>query len=515
MIVLKHNGDRAISVIDRNTFKTVPVKAVVLSEILIELAHKFTGRTLVWVHQDVNDLVNFDFLRSLKTTNNLLSFAVAHPYILSEEMGFIDQSVFLNVNQEVTYPTYLMSADVGCIAANALQHFASNIPAHINFDLFLTLLAKLGMPNGLLCYSEPHLLQSKSSDFKMRFSKNQKLTYSFIAATKSRAWLLLYEFQRLIYTRSISPFYFFKALVQKKIDTSQIHNLPKTEFKESFISTVLSIDVVIPTMGRKVILYQTLRDLAAQSIVPKTVLIVEQNPDSGIFSELYYLHTERWPFEIKHTFTHKTGACNARNLALNQVTSEWVFLADDDLRIPSDFLENTLKFISSNKTKAFTVSCLQEGEEEQVQSVIQWEAFGSGCSLVKTSVLNNIRFDLAFEYGFGEDADLGMQLRNSGVDILYSPFLKLIHLKAPSGGFRTELKKPWKNQKNEPKPSPTVLAFFLKHKSEFQILGYKTLLFLKFYKNQSVKNPFSYLRQMQKRWSHSKYWAQKLLSEKQ
>ena len=515
MIVLKHNGDRAISVIDRNTFKTVPVKAVVLSEILIELAHKFTGRTLVWVHQDVNDLVNFDFLRSLKTTNNLLSFAVAHPYILSEEMGFIDQSVFLNVNQEVTYPTYLMSADVGCIAANALQHFASNIPAHINFDLFLTLLAKLGMPNGLFCYSEPHLLQSKSSDFKMRFSKNQKLTYSFIAATKSRAWLLLYEFQRLIYTRSISPFYFFKALVQKKIDTSQIHNLPKTEFKESFISTVLSIDVVIPTMGRKVILYQTLRDLAAQSIVPKTVLIVEQNPDSGIFSELYYLHTERWPFEIKHTFTHKTGACNARNLALNQVTSEWVFLADDDLRIPSDFLENTLKFISSNKTKAFTVSCLQEGEEEQVQSVIQWEAFGSGCSLVKTSVLNNIRFDLAFEYGFGEDADLGMQLRNSGVDILYSPFLKLIHLKAPSGGFRTELKKPWKNQKNEPKPSPTVLAFFLKHKSEFQILGYKTLLFLKFYKNQSVKNPFSYLRQMQKRWSHSKYWAQKLLSEKQ
>ena len=108
-----------------------------------------------------------------------------------------------------------------------------------------------------------------------------------------------------------------------------------------------------------------------------------------------------------------------------------------------------------------------------------------------------------------------MQLRNSGVDVLYNPFLKLIHLKAPSGGFRTQLKKPWEYEEIQPKPVPTVLAFFLKHKRESQILGYKTLLFFKFYKNQSVRNPFSYLRQMQKRWSLSKYWAQKLLSEKQ
>lgn len=515
MIVLIHNGQKAISVTDRNTWKAIAVNARILSEILIELAQKFSGRKLIWVHQEISELVDFNFIRSQKNAHTLLSFAVAHPYILNEELGFVDQSVFLTVNQAVCYPTYLMSADVGCITSNTLLHFASHIPAYSDFNLFLAVLAKLGMPKGLLCYSEPRLIQSKGNNVELRFSKNQKFTYSFIAATKSKAWLLLYEFQRLIYTKSISPFYLLNALGQKQIDTSSIQYLPKTEVKESFNFTIQSIDVVIPTIGRKAVLYQTLRDLAAQSVTPKTVLLVEQNPDLGTFSELDYLQTENWPFEIKHTFTHKTGVCNARNLALGQITSEWVFLADDDLRISSDFLETALQFIEQTKPEAFTVSCLQKDEQEHVKSVIQWEAFGSGCSFVKASVIKDIRFDTAFEYGFGEDADFGMQLRNSGADVLYNPFLKLIHLKAPSGGFRTQLKKPWEYEEIQPKPVPTVLAFFLKHKRESQILGYKTLLFFKFYKNQSVRNPFSYLRQMQKRWSLSKYWAQKLLSEKQ
>ena len=121
---------------------------------------------------------------------------------------------------------------------------------------------------------------------------------------------------------------------------------------------------------------------------------------------------------------------------------------------------------------------------------------------------------MALENGFGEDGDFGMQLRKSGVDILYTPFLTLLHLKAPVGGFRKPVDKPWHSENPSPKPAPTVLASILKHATPSQIKGYKTLLFLKFYRLQQIKNPFFYFRQMQKRWKISLFWAQKLLNTK-
>ena len=512
MIVLLHNGKKVISITDRESWKPVSFKSETLSAVLYELAGKFKNRTLVWVDQDVVEKADFDFIRIHKAPNTLLSYAVENNYLLHEHFGLIDQSVFFKINRAVCFSTYLMSADLGCIHSDTLGHFKNTIPAYSDFNLFLTVLAKSGMPKGLLCYSQPQLIRSDSTVKEVNYSENQKNTYSFLGATKSKVWLLLYEFQRLIYTKSLNPFYFFKSLFEKQIDTNPLKDLPNVNSGLKTISGNPSIDVVIPTMGRKKVLHQTLRDLAAQTVLPKSVILVEQNPDFGTSTDLDYLETESWPFAIKHTFTHQTGACNARNLALDEVTADWVFLADDDLRIPADFLENSFRFIVQNKPEAFTVSCLQNGEVERVESVIQWGAFGSGCSIVKHSVLKNIRFDTAFEYGFGEDADFGMQLRNRGISILYTPFLKLIHLKAASGGFRTQLEKPWFSEETQPKPAPTVMAFNLKHSTRFQILGYKTLLFLKFYKNQPVRNPFAYLRQMHKRWKVSKIWAQKLLA---
>jgi GT2 family glycosyltransferase len=40
---------------------------------------------------------------------------------------------------------------------------------------------------------------------------------------------------------------------------------------------------------------------------------------------------------------------------------------------------------------------------------------------------------MALEFGYGEDTDFGMQLRNKGFDVIYFPDLKITHLKAPMG----------------------------------------------------------------------------------
>jgi hypothetical protein len=55
--------------------------------------------------------------------------------------------------------------------------------------------------------------------------------------------------------------------------------------------------------------------------------------------QTWILINQTWPFNIRHKFTHQTGACNARNLALSHVESEWVFFNDDDNKFSCDLIE--------------------------------------------------------------------------------------------------------------------------------------------------------------------------------
>ena len=104
-------------------------------------------------------------------------------------------------------------------------------------------------------------------------------------------------------------------------------------------------------------------------------------------------------------------------------------------------------------------------------------------------LLDKVKFNMALEFGYGEDGDFGMQLRNNGCDILYLPEPEIVHLKAPVGGFRTKPQLQWQNEKIQPKPSPTIMLYQVLHNTREQVLGYKTILFLKYYAQQKIKNP--------------------------
>jgi glycosyltransferase involved in cell wall biosynthesis len=270
------------------------------------------------------------------------------------------------------------------------------------------------------------------------------------------------------------------------------------------------IDVIIPTIGRKKYLYDFLCDLRKQTYLPTNVIIVEQNPLLDSMSELDYLYNELWPFRIKHTFIHQSGACNARNVALSQVESKWVFFADDDIRIDENFIVNVFRKINNWCVKAVSINCSHEGEIEQFTKAFQWTSFGSGCSFVLNKSIKNCKFSKGFEFGYGEDSDFGMQVRNQGSDILYLPEPKIFHLRAPIGGFRTKPNLLWVNEKIQPKPSPTVMLYKILNNTEQERRGYKTILFFKYYKHQERKNPVGYFFHFNKQWNQSKFWADQL-----
>jgi hypothetical protein len=76
--------------------------------------------------------------------------------------------------------------------------------------------------------------------------------------------------------------------------------------------------------------------------------------------------------------------------------------------------------------------------------------------------------------------------------------------KSTSGGFRTKPKLAWENDEIQPKPSPTVMLFQITHKkTKQQNLGYKTILFFKYYQHQSIKKSIYLLFKQQ--WERSLY----------
>ena len=270
--------------------------------------------------------------------------------------------------------------------------------------------------------------------------------------------------------------------------------------------------MVIPTIGRKAYLYEVLKDLAAQTILPQKVIVIEQNPDAGSKSELDYLNHEKWPFEIKHLFTHQTGVCNARNLGLTEVVSHYVFLADDDIRLASNCLKDIGNTINNLSAEAVTISCRLNGEKESITAIKQWHTFGSGCSILKANSIKSAEFNLAYEHGYGEDADFGMQLRNAGIDIIYMPRPTILHLKAPMGGFRTKFKQPWATDDIQPKPSPTVMLFRLLHQPNTQLKGYQLRLFFNLLKQRKPVRIITFVKDFRKSWAYSLKWAAYLKS---
>jgi len=438
----------------------------------------------------------------------LLSFHPSDTSFLGTRIGYVDASPFIQVKSDVSFPSWEMSSWVGGISATVLNSLRNVIPMDKNFDYFLCSLAKLSMPKGLLCYSEPLLLKKHLQVVPIPCS-----TYTLFRFVKQHykiQWIFLLLLNLGIYERKFAIFPILCSLFYKKrtkdsirLDGIIVHSSRKVVHQAT-------VDVIIPTIGRKTYLYDVLQDFAKQTLLPRKIIIVEQNPDAGSTSELEYLKDESWPFEIQHLFIHQTGACQARNLALDLTQSEWVFLADDDNRFESTLLSAIFEKIQQYGNSVVTTSYLQKGEIKKHRSIISWPTFGAGNSIVRRDLLEKIRFNPAFEFGYGEDSDFGMQLRKQGADVLYLPEPAILHLKAPMGGFRTTPTLEWKNDAIQPKPSPTIMLFQLLHTTAEQTKSFKTTLFFKYYSVQKIKNPYSYFLHFRKQWKKSVYWANKL-----
>ena len=472
--------------------------------VLWELAKRFPDEIIGWCEESVGGQLVLENWKEIFHHDLIMASYAFGSTFLPPGIGYVEESPFIKINREVSYPTWQMSSNIGGMHASALLQVGKQVPLSDDFDYYLNSLAKLGQLEGLFCYSEPALLDSKSSRIASAPASLYKL-FRFVRQHYKTRWLFLLLVNFVIYEKKFPMLPFLYALWFRSRNSIKISLSDINVCSLRMVVEKGSIDVIIPTIGRKAYLYNVLKDLENQTYLPTKVIVVEQNPEPESESELDYLYNEDWPFVIKHIFTHRAGVCNARNLALEQVESEWVFFNDDDNQLGKELIEE----VFDNIERYGATSCitgLNVNNSLKFPIPGQTTTFGSGYSFVKGTFLKHINFPEEMEFGYGEDKEFGMQLRNTGVDIIYFPSPVIQHLNAPSGGFRKFSDFPWDQQPLKPKPSPTLMWYKKRHLTPQQLLGYKTVLFLMELKKGNPREIFRF----NKRWRASLNWAAKL-----
>lgn len=511
MIILVHQHKKVTQALDGNK-KAVPNISIgkSLTYTLRDAATAYPECLIVWCEEHIINSLNVDdFAQIFHHRRILASYNINDNCYLPKQIGYIERSFYVKINKKVTFPTWLMSSFVGGLFASVINNLFEVLNFNEDFDYFINSLAKRAMVEGLFCYSEPKLLQGNFSATAEIKQGSIYETFKFVKQHYKWVWVFFLSLSYLIYEKKITLLPLIKSLFYKQLNTTfNLQQIP-TQSTKSVINK-REIDVIIPTIGRKQYLYDVLKDLATQTILPKNVIIVEQNPLKTSKSELDYLTNEAWPFKIKHTFTNQSGVCNARNLALSQVESEWTFLGDDDNRFDSNLIETLFNRINKYGVQVGTTVYLQANEVQTYLKTAQTSIFGGGNSIIKSSLIQKVKFNLNYEFNYGEDTDFGMQLRNLGEDVVYFADIKIDHLKAPIGGYRTKVTHPWSDDNIVPKPSPTIQLLYQTYFTPEQLLGYKLLLGLRSFKNSANKNPYIYFKQYKKQWERSQFWSKKL-----
>ncbi|PTM04350.1 MAG: glycosyltransferase family 2 protein [Bacteroidetes bacterium] len=503
MIIVYHKNNQVESVFDCNTQLTLDYQEKYAVTVLMQLASTFQDRVLVWCQSDQKEYLNAEAVRSsLHLKNRMVSFSPT--LYLPPQIGYVEDSPFIKVNTKVTYPTWQMSGLVGAMYGFQLLKF-KDVLHKGSLDYTLNSIAKLGMPHGLFCYSDPKLLAK--ADFSTK-QANSFTLFKFVKQHYKARWVFLLALNYMLHEKKIMLLPLLRSLFYRKKKFN--NNIGIESSKPTTDEPLPTIDVIIPTIGREHYVYDVFRDLALQTHLPKHVIVVEQNPDTNAKTNLDFIDNDSWPFKVVHHFIHQTGVCNARNLALKEVNSEYVYLADDDNKFGKDLIKNALEYIKYFDLDVISMSYLQQGEVERKQQPLQWPTFGAGCSIMKSKYLERVSFNMALEFGYGEDVDFGMQLRNLGIDIIYVPDIKILHLKASIGGFRSTFKQPWSNDEIQPKPSPTIMLYKISNNTKYQLLGYKTVLLINYYFRQKIKNPIRYYKLFKKQWQQSMFWANQL-----
>jgi glycosyltransferase involved in cell wall biosynthesis len=105
----------------------------------------------------------------------------------------------------------------------------------------------------------------------------------------------------------------------------------------------LKISAVVPTYNRKSSLMRLLKSLNESKFLLKEVIIVDAGNQRLTEQELFIFDR----LSIKYFF-EIPSVCIQRNRGIGEASGDWIFLCDDDMEMPDNYLENIVKHIDTH-----------------------------------------------------------------------------------------------------------------------------------------------------------------------
>lgn len=232
--------------------------------------------------------------------------------------------------------------------------------------------------------------------------------------------------------------------------------------------TTMRTTVILCTKDRKDELRAALRSLAAQSLRPDEVLVVDAGSEPALDDALIEELRAAFPLRRLHS---APGLTKQRNLGIRESTGDLLFFFDDDVVLEPDYLREVAAVFASDAGEkigavggritniipagpagrgeslrrlirgVFLLSDLGDGRMKQSGFPAQPHGLAegryieclSGCGMAfRRAVFDLTQFDEALSgYSYMEDVDIARQVLKQGYAMYYQPASRLIHHASP------------------------------------------------------------------------------------
>jgi len=118
---------------------------------------------------------------------------------------------------------------------------------------------------------------------------------------------------------------------------------------------VITVSAVIPTKNRPKELHRLLASLRAQTFPLKEIIVV----DAGDTFNADYMHTTYADLPLK-VLRSSPSVCRQRNIGIQQAGSEFVFVCDDDMEVPPEYIAAIVKFLDEHPNKSIVTGMVAE-----------------------------------------------------------------------------------------------------------------------------------------------------------
>ena len=208
----------------------------------------------------------------------------------------------------------------------------------------------------------------------------------------------------------------------------------------------VDLSLVICTYGRTKQLTEVIQSIRCQSLAPKEIIIVDQNPP-GFLDDLLEECTNK--LNIIHKRVTFTGASKARNFGAHIATGELIAFPDDDCTYREDTIKNVIRGFERDDElgvliagkdeilNAAPIKTQRDNKITQIHTVLDlFKAKAETSNIfVRKKVLNKLEyvFDVKIgpgeftEWASNEETDLLVRLLQKNVPIAKDETIRIIH----------------------------------------------------------------------------------------